>query len=157
MNQLLRTDNCIDECFEKYAGTVYRVAYVYLKNKQDAEDIFQDVFLKLFEKTPNFESDEHQKAWLIRTTTNACKNHLRSAWFRKSVPSDNIIIADTKDDTNSIIEEVLALPAKYANVIYLHYFEGYKTEEIAKMLGESSATVRTRMRRGRERLKVELT
>lgn len=88
--QLLRTSNCISEQIEKFGNMIYRLGILYLKNEQDTQDMFQEVFLRLFEKQPVFESEEHEKAWLITVASNYCKNFLHTAWYRKTVPLDQL-------------------------------------------------------------------
>lgn len=143
---------------EKYADMVRRICVVHLKNYHDAEDVFQDVFLKyiLYEKT--FESDVHEKAWLIRVTINACKDNLKS-FFKKKVTSIYELVQEPSyiDETSfDTLEAVLQLPQKYRNVIYLFYFEGYTAVEIAGILGRKENTIYTWLSRGREQLKSAL-
>lgn len=155
--QLSRTDSCISQQIEKFGDMVYRLGIIYLKNEQDAQDVFQEVFLRLFEKEPVFETEEHEKAWIITATSNCCKNILRTAWYRKTVSLDKLCepIADPSERETTLI--LLELPVKYRQVLYLHYYEGYKTEEIGEILKVNSATVRTRLKRGRALLQGKLT
>lgn len=143
---------------EKYADMVRRICVVHLKNYHDAEDVFQDVFLKyiLYEKP--FESDVHEKAWLIRVTINACKDNLKS-FFKKKVTSIYELVQEPSyiDETSfDTLEAVLQLPQKYRNVIYLFYFEGYTAVEISGILGRKENTIYTWLSRGREQLKSAL-
>lgn len=154
--QLLRTDDCVSQIISRHADMVYRLCIVYLKNKADAEDAFQDIFLKVFEKCPSFNDEEHLKAWLIRCTINHCKNVLGSFWHRNRATLDDILASVTRDDDKEVIQYVMQLPITYRSVIYLHYFEGYSTKEIAAMLNIKDATVRTRLKRGRELLKTNM-
>jgi RNA polymerase sigma factor (sigma-70 family) len=154
--QLLRTDDCVSQVIGRHGDMVYRLCVVYLKNKADAEDAFQDIFLKLFEKCPTFNDEEHLKAWLIRCTINHCKNVLGSFWHKNRTVISDALASVTKGDDREIIEYVMQLPVTYRSVIYLHYFEGYPTKEIAAMLKTKDATVRTRLRRGRELLKANM-
>jgi RNA polymerase sigma-70 factor (ECF subfamily) len=154
--QLSRTGNCIAGQIGLYGDMVYRISLLHLRNKEDAEDVFQEVFLKLFASDKTFESEEHRKAWLITVTSNQCKNILRSVWRKKTVALDELcaeVSAQHGEEESGLVRELLNLPLKYRRVLYLHYYEGYKTEEIGQMLKTSPATVRTRMRRGREMLK----
>lgn len=155
--RLSRTDHCISEQIEKFGDMVYRLGIVYLKNEQDVQDMFQEVFLRLFEKQPVFESEEHEKAWLITVTSNYCKNLLHSAWYRKTVPLDLLCSAVTDPVESETLSVLLGLPVKYRQVLYLHYYEGYTTDEIGSMLRTNPATIRTRLKRGRELLKAKLT
>ena len=156
-NQLLRTDNCISEQIEKFGDMVYRLGIVYLRNDQDAQDVFQEVFLRLFEKQPVFESEEHERAWLITVTANCCKNLLRSVWYRRTVPLEELCAPVPEPETREALMTLLGLPDKYRQVLYLYYYEGYRTEELARLLHIKPATVRTRLKRGRELLKIRLT
>lgn len=154
--QLLRTSNCISEQIEKFGNMIYRLGILYLKNEQDTQDMFQEVFLRLFEKQPVFESEEHEKAWLITVASNYCKNFLHTAWYRKTVPLDQLTGAIQDETDVETISVLLELPIKYRQVLYLHYYEGYLTEEIANLLHIKPATVRTQLKRGRELLKNKL-
>lgn len=151
--QLLRTDHCVSEIISKYADLVFRICIIYLRNKADAEDAFQDIFIKLYEKNPEFNDEEHLKAWLIKCTTNHCKNMLSTYWNKFKVSIDDVVlpIEDKKDQ--ELLTYVIKLPIKYKAVIYLYYYEGYSTIEISKMLNVKDATVRTQLKRGRELLK----
>ena len=145
-----------------YSGMVYRLAYARTGNKPDADDVYQDVFFKLFRSNPQLDSEEHLKAWLIRTTTHTSVNLLRSAWRRYFQPMpENYDAPDmsfANDDRLSDLRNALIkLPEKQRIVIHLYYYEQLSTEEIAKILGEKSSTVRSHMKRGRERLKSLLT
>ena len=155
-NQLLRTSNCISEQIEKFGNMIYRLGILYLKNEQDAQDMFQEVFLRLFEKQPVFESEEHEKAWLITVASNYCKNFLHTAWYRKTVPLEQLTGAIEEESDAETVTVLLTLPLKYRQVLYLHYYEGYSTEEIATLLHIKPATVRTQLKRGRELLKNKL-
>ncbi len=135
-----------------FHGTVYRLAYSYVKNKADAEDITQDVFLKLYKFHGEFQADENCKAWLIRVTINLSKNLLRSGWFTKRTELTEDIPCEDEED-RSLIEYVMKLPEKYRVTIHLYYYEGYSVKEIADMTGASVSSVTTRLMRGRERLK----
>ena len=108
---------------------VVKIAYQYVYNKFDAEDIMQNVFMKLFECKKDFENEEHTKAWLIRVTTNLCINLLKSSWFKKRVPYDDKIYAFTYEQ-KVVLEELFLIPHKYKIVIYLYYYEGYTLQEI---------------------------
>jgi len=148
-----RSHESVSRIIEKYANMVFRLCIVYLKNRADAEDAFQEVFMKLYEKELKFNSEDHLKAWLITVTSNHCKNKLKSFWFRKRVMLDEVIIPVQDKNHIGIIREVLQLPPKYSSPIYLYYYEGYSTKEIAQMLNTKEATIRTRLDRGREHLK----
>ena len=153
---LLRTNEEITEIYIRYVSTVYRIALMMLKNIAEAEDATQTVFIKLMTANTDVKSEEHLKAWLIVTTQNTCKNVFKSRWHSKQVDYESIAEQSYLPDTSTreIWESITALDEKYRLPIYLHYYEGYKTEEIAKILGENHATVRTRLRAARAKLKL---
>ena len=141
----------------QYADTVRRICLVQLKNQSDTEDIFQTVFLRYLLHAPAFESPEHEKAWLIRVTLNACKDLRRSLFRQQTVPLEAVadLPAATPRD-REVLEAVLSLPEKYRQVVYLHYYEGYTAAEMAKLLGKNANTVYTLLHRARELLKEKL-
>ena len=140
-----------------YADLILRLSYTYLSHTDDAQDICQTVFLKLIERRPAFASPEHEKAWIIRTTINACKDHLKSHWRKTTVPIEAAQhVPAPAAEPGSILASVNLLPPKYRAVIYLHYYEGYTAPEIAQLLGRLPSTVNTQLRRGREQLKTLL-
>lgn len=137
-----------------HKGSVFRLALGYLRNKADADDVVQEVFLKLYRYEGAFESDDHAKRWLLRVTVNECTALYRL--LRRS--PDNIddyleTLSMPEPQDFDLVRQVMALPARYRTVLYLHYFEGYATGDIAGLLGVPSATVRTRLARGRARLR----
>ena len=154
----LCTDEEITSVYNRYVDTVYRVALMILKNREESEDATSTVFIKLMTVETSFESDDHLKAWLIVTTQNTCRDVLKNRWHSRRVDYDSIEEPSYLPDTFSkeIWEEIISLDEKYKLPIYLHYYEGYKTEEIAKMLRVNHATVRTRLRTARQKLKLLL-
>lgn len=137
-----------------HKGSVFRLALGYLRNKADADDVVQEVFLKLYRYEGAFECDDHAKRWLLRVTVNECTALYRL--LRRS--PDNIddyleTLSMPEPQDFDLVRQVMALPARYRTVLYLHYFEGYATGDIAGLLGVPSATVRTRLARGRARLR----
>lgn len=140
-----------EKIIRKYSDTVYRLAYSYVRNKSDADDIFQEVFLRLIKNNPTFENEEHKKAWLIRTTMNCCKKHFSSAFVKHTVPLEVSIPFDAPEETG-IDDALKKLKPKYRTVIHLYYYEEYSTEEIANILGEKPSAVRTRLTRARRSL-----
>ncbi len=149
-----------EETVLRYKDMVYRIAFARCTCRQDAEDVFQDVFLNLYRYRGEFDSDEHLRSWLIRVTLNCCKLLRRSAWFRKRTELTENIAAEaygTESDTaEAVIAAVRSLPEKYLYVVEMYYFEEMSCAEIAAALKLNEATVRTRLKRGRERLKKEL-
>lgn len=141
---------------EKYSNMVYRIAVVRVKTKEEAEDIYQEVFLKLSDKMPKFKSEAHEKAWLIRVTINISNNYLKSAWKRKVVGLDENVQAEESNDISNVYSEVSKLPEDYKIVIYLYYYEGYKVSEISNILEKKENTVKTWLSRARELLRQKL-
>ncbi len=135
-----------------YRNTVYRLAFSYLKNREDAEDISQEAFLKLFTSKESFNADENVKAWLIRVTVNLCKNLLKSSW-RKNRTEIFAEEASPPPDSDHIGEYIARLKPEYSSVLYLFYYEGYSVKEIAEICRLTSVAVRTRLSRGRDKLK----
>ena len=144
----MRTNAEIERVVNEYATMLLRVAYSQLNNRTEAEDTVQEVLLKYMEKAPIFQSEEHEKAWLLRVTVNHCKNHLASAWFRKRADLDEGIPALDNEELE-VVSAVAALPAKYRAVVHLYYFEGYSTKEIAEILHSRPNTVSSRLSRAR--------
>ena len=144
----MRTNAEIERVVNEYATMLLRVAYSQLNNRAEAEDTVQEVLLKYMEKAPIFQSEEHEKAWLLRVTVNHCKNHLASAWFRKRADLDEGIPALDNAELE-VVSAVAALPAKYRAVVHLYYFEGYSTKEIAEILHSRPNTVPSRLSRAR--------
>ena len=147
----------LEQVIHRYADTVYRLAYAHMRNPADADDVFQDVFLKYAEKAPTFASEEHRKAWLIRVTINRCRSHYRSGWWKRIVPLEEAAHATVPDIPDPELDDALGkLPAKYRDVIHLHYFENYGTAEIAALTGQKPSTVRAQLTRGRQMLEALL-
>ena len=138
----------------KYMDTVYRVALNYMKSPDAADDITQEVFLRLLRSNTLFETEEHTRNWLIRVTINECKRDLASHW-RRVEPLEAYAekLSFSSEENSETYRIVMRLPRKYRMVIYLHYYEGYSTAEIAQMLGSKQSTVCTQLERGRKLLK----
>lgn len=131
------------------------ICMIHLKNHADTEDIFQTVFLKYVTGTTEFESEEHEKAWFIRVTINACKDLLRSFFRSRTVSLDDLLEQPDQvpEDHREVLEAVLALPDKYRDVVYLHYYEGYTAPEIGTILHKNPNTVYTLLTRARDELR----
>lgn len=140
------------EIFDRQYNRIYRIALLYLKNTVDAEDAAQTIFVKYIEKKPGFKNQDHETAWFITTTKNYCKDFLKSFWNR-NVKLGEIPDSQNKNNNESLIPVILNLPDKYSEVLYLYYYEGYKTKEISKLLDIKESTVQTRLYDGRKRLK----
>ncbi len=151
----MRSDDEINETIDRYSDLVYRLCMVNLKNQADTEDIFQTVFLKYAQNKTVFASKEHEKAWFIRVTINACRDLLKSFFKRKTVPLDSLLemAAQRKDDHLEVYEALMALPQKEREIIYLYYYEGYSAIEIADLLKIKVNTIYTLMARARGKLK----
>jgi len=140
---------------EKYSSIVFGVAFSRMKHRETAEDIMQDVFVRFIRSSPALESEEHEKAWFIRATINRCKSFHASAWFRHTAPMPDVPPAATPDDEDAraVLEAVSKLPAALRQTVYLHYFEGMLTREIAQHLKKSESAVKSTLMRARKRLK----
>lgn len=137
-----------------YSDAILRLSYTYLKNTYDAQDICQNVFVKLLTEPREFDSPDHERAYVLRMAANACKDMLKSPWRKRRCSLDSCLeIPAPEESDGSVLEAVNQLPAPYRTVIYLFYYEGYKAEEIGRILGIPKATVHTRLARGREKLK----
>ena len=154
MASLLRTDKEITQIYNRHADTVYYVCYSFMKNKPEAEDMMQETFLRLIATGKHFENERHEKAWLIVTASNLCKNALKRHWRRDESLEDNPALSQqvVKSD-NEVLDAILALPREYKTAVYMYYYEGYSGEEIARYLHCPHATVRTRLARARKMLK----
>ncbi len=141
-----------EQIIRQYADTVYRLAYSYVRNRSDAEDIFQETFLRYVRKKPKFESESHCRAWLIRVTANCAKNHLNTAWKRHTVSLEETAGAALPEEERRLDAALRELEPHYRAVIHLYYYEGYRTEEIAKILNRKPSTIRSQLKRARERL-----
>ena len=151
----LRTDEIIAQDLDKYGNTLLRLAYSYMKNVHDAEDVVQEVFVQLFKNIENFQSDDYKKHWLICVARNICKNKLKSAWFKRYAELTEMPYYDEYKDSY-VLDKVMNLSLKYREIIYLYYYEGYNTVEIASIIDKKEATVRSLLSRGRNILKEEL-
>lgn len=141
--------------YSAYGATVYRLAMVYLGRPADAEDVTQEVFLRLLYKAPAFANGEHEKRWLLRVTANLCRDQLKGFWRRRMVALDQDHPLPEGPD-RTLLEAILALPKTYKGPIHLHYYEGYSVAEVAEILKLSQSAVKMRLKRGRELLKLEL-
>ncbi|MBM6925885.1 RNA polymerase sigma factor [Pseudoflavonifractor phocaeensis] len=143
--------NRLETLIYTHQNTLYRAALAILGDAHEAEDAVQDAFLRCLEKAPCFESPAHEKAWLLRVTVNGCKSRLRSPWRRRTAPLlDTYPAAGPEEE--SLLESIMALPAKDRAVLHLYYYEGYQTAEIAAMTGWREGTVRSRLSRARAKL-----
>ena len=143
----------VETLFNTYRDDVFRLAISFTRNIQEAEDVCQNVFLKLMEQKKIQPGKE--KAWLMQVTANQCRSLLRSAWWKKAVPIEETLPAQCAD-TDGVLTAVMELQPKYRVVVFLHYYEGYTTGEIAKLLKCSQTAVTTRLSRARTTLHEKL-
>lgn len=150
-----RKEEALKHAMESYLSLLLHIAYSYMGNRAEAEDIVQEVFLAYYQKAPQFASGEHEKAWLLRTTGNKCKNVLKSGWFKRTILGE-AQMQYHKEMRSEVMEAVLRLPVKYREVICLYYVEGYSIKEIAELLHRTPTAVGTQLERARKKLKMEL-
>jgi len=151
----MRSDYEVSQAIDRHGDTVRRLCMVHLKNQADTEDIFQNVFLKYAQHDAAFENQEHENAWFIRVTINACRDLLKSFFRSHTVSLDEILDMPQplEESHREVLEAVLALPEKYRVPIYLHYYEGYSAPELGRLLRKNSNTVYTHLNRGKAMLK----
>ena len=153
-------DNSALYAFNKFGDTVLRAAFAMTGSYQEAEDITQEVFLTLHAKPQSFDSDEHLKAWLLRSAINRCKNYRKSARILRNSPIDdeleNTLSCEFTPRDSEIRDMIAKLPGKYASVIFLYYYEEYTVKEIASLMGKNENTVSSLLQRGRKKLRTEL-
>lgn len=148
----LRTNDRIEDVIREYSNMVYRLAFSQTRNKSNADDIYQEVFFRYIRKKPQFETEQHRKAWLIRVTINCCKKMWTLSWIKKIVPLDETIAFEMEEEIN-LHYELQKLPLKYRTVIHLFYYEDLSIEEISEILKQKSSTIRTQLTRARYKLK----
>lgn len=154
-----RTEGTVDaaalkKAIEEHRDMVFRVAYTYMRNRADADDVVQDVFVKLFNTKKEFDGDDHLRFWLIRVTINQCKTLFRSPWrASENIEQYASSLEMPTSDHSEILVDVMTLPEKYRVVLVLYYYFGFSSEEVADLLRVSPSTVRTRLARARTKLK----
>lgn len=156
----------LSECIDRYGKLIVRIAYAYLKDRQLAEDVCQDVYIKFCCERKSFQDDAHERAWMIRVTVNRCKDICKSAWKRRvQMRSDDMpeesrweddpeVISEKEEHARFVFEQVSLLKSPFKTVIILYYYEDLSTNEIAQALKIPKATVRSRLKRAREKLKI---
>ena len=140
----------------QYADLLLRIGYTWLGDMDDAKDVCQEVLIRLLENPRDFPDPGQERAWVIRLGVNACKNWRKSARFRHRVPLDEglaLAVENPEPEDGGLLAQVMALPTKYREAIFLRYYEGYEVREIAKLLGRSPALVSTHLKRGKEKLR----
>ncbi len=155
----MRGEEEVRQAMEQYGPSVWRVCMVHLKNRTDAEDILQTVFLKYALRDAPFESQEHEKAWVLRVAINQCRDLLSSVFRSRAVPLEQLLEEQADpvpQEHREVLQAVLSLPEKFRDAVYLYYYEDYKAAEIGKLLGKKVNTVYTLLERARKLLKVQL-
>lgn len=141
----------LEQVMSRYGNMVYRLAYSQVRSKADAEDIYQEVFLRYYRKRPGFESEEHRRAWLLRVTVNRARSHVTSAWMRHTVPLEECA-AVFEPEERKLDEALGALTVKDRTLLHLFYYEQLSVREIANLLDRKEGTVCTQLTRARRRL-----
>lgn len=139
----------MDSC----GNSILRLSYSYLHNMDDAEDILQETLIRYIKKAPPFENERHEKAWLMTVAANLSKNRIKFNRFRDYNELNEELVAEDRDDLSFVWEAVKFLPVRYREVIHLFYQEGYGSADIAAILGRKDATVRSDLKRAREKLR----
>ncbi|MDF9841621.1 MULTISPECIES: sigma-70 family RNA polymerase sigma factor [unclassified Paenibacillus] len=150
------SNSIIAQTYYKHVDMVYRICFMFLRNVPDTEDAVQSVFLKFIQSGKAFTDPEHEKAWLIVTAQNHCKNMLKFWWRRKRFNLADLPESTQNPNSNEVFEQLIALPYKYRTVLYLYYYEGYSSKEIAELLGINDSTIRTQLRVGRKQFKLQI-
>ncbi len=141
---------------DSYGDSILRLAYSYLHNMSDAEDVVQETLIKYIKTAPEFESEAHEKAWLLKVASNLSKNKIDYNRIRQTDELNETLVAEEREDLSFVWEAVKALPDNMRDVIHLFYHEGYSTKEIASILKRNESTVRSDLKRGRDKLKTVL-
>lgn len=145
-----------EELLDRYGNSILRLAYSYVHNMDDAEEILQETLIRFLKHAPVLENESHEKAWLFRVAGNLCKNRISYNRVRRTDELSEWIAAEQREDLSFVWEAVKSLPVKYREVIHLFYYEGFTTAQIANVLNQKESTVRSHLMRGRERLKTIL-
>lgn len=149
-------DAAVKEIYDREYQRVYCIAMIYLRNIHDAQDAVQNVFIKLLEYPKFFEDEEQEKAWFITVTKNYCKDILKSSWKRKIDLGEIPDMANEEKEIYDVMTDMMKLPAKYREVLYLYYYEGYSVKDMSEMLDRKESTLQTQLATARKKLKVEL-
>ena len=144
------------ETYNRHVDMVYRVCYSFMKNQTDAEDMVQETFLRLLSNQKKFADERHEKAWLIVTASNLCKDTLKKWWRTNENIDDYPDLPQKTNGSSSVMEAILSLSDDYKTAVYMYYYESYSTAEIAQFLGCPDATVRSRLARARKQLQAML-
>ena len=150
---VLQNTSAIETVLDIYGNAILRLAYSYLHNMSDAEDILQDTLIKYMQSSPAFLTESHKKAWLLHVAANLSKNKIDYNKIRETDELEETLVAEEREDLSFVWEAVKALPEKYREVLHLYYQEGYPTKEISKILNRNESSIRSDLKRGREALK----
>lgn len=154
----LRTDDSAEEIIDRYSDLIYRIAYMNVRIKADADDVFQQVWYIYFQKDRVFDSEEYRRNWLINVTLKCCKKIYSSYRYKNTVLLEDfpLLKEEMPEKDYGVYSAVMSLPEKYRSVIYLYYYENFTAEEIGEMFKTNSSTIRSRLKRGREKLRQQL-
>lgn len=155
----INIDEKFEEIYIRNIDTVYRIAYIILRNSSDADDATQCIFLKYLNSNKIFRDREHEKSWFIVVTRNYCRDILRNWWKSRRIDFEKmpeIVHLDGEEESSEVFERLLLLPEKYKTVLYLYYFEEYSIKQISEILEKKESTIQTQLSRGRKRLKIDL-
>lgn len=146
-------DTAVEQALEAHGAAILHLAYAYLHDRSEAEDVLQDTLVQLLSRAPAFESGDHERAWLLRVAANLCKNRLKAPWRRHEALPEDYPAQGIPEESVALFQAVCSLPVKYREVIHLFYYEDYTTAQIAQVLGKWEGTVRSLLNRGREKLR----
>lgn len=151
-----RSKSLIEAKYDAYSGMLYRLCYLMLGGRNDAEDAVQDTFIRYMKARPDFDNEGHEKAWFIRVATNVCHDRQRFRFRQRAIPLDEAESQAAEPEDSTVLKEIMALPAQCKAPLYMHYYEGYSIEEVARILNSSESAIKSRMFRGRQKLKLNL-
>lgn len=151
-NTSVRPADGIEKTIKTYGNMLFRICLVMLKNPVDAEDAVQETMLKYIQKTPEFESSDHEKAWLIKVASNKCRDILKSRWRNVPLNFEMIREYSCSVEDSRIMEALMSLPDKFRIVMTLYYVEEYRVDDIAKIIGKTASCVKMRLQKGRKLL-----
>lgn len=155
MSRIESQEEDIERIVLKYSNMLFKICLVSLRNEHDAKDAVQDTFYQYIRKEIEFKNEDHEKAWLIRVATNICKNMLRFKFMHPKVDIEVLYDYSESEENSEILEDLILIPYKFKIVMVLHYVEGYKVDEIAKIIGKTPSAVKMRLQKGRKLLKQE--
>jgi RNA polymerase sigma-70 factor (ECF subfamily) len=155
MKQLSQND-MISQKYDVYGSMIFKLCYVFLGNRNDAEDAMQDTFIRFINRPRQFDNAEHERAWFIRVTTNICRDRQRFRLRHKTIPIQDLELFSRESGESDLLEQILSLPAKCKIPLYMHYVEGYSVREISFILKSGESTVKSWLLRGKQKLKFDM-